>query len=56
MKDEIVEEIKQKAINGKLPCSFARRIAEELAVSYKEVGRIADELSIKITNCELGCF
>lgn len=56
MKDKIVEEIKQKAINGRLPCPVARRIAEELSVSYKEVGRIADELSIKITNCELGCF
>ncbi len=56
MKDKLVEEIKQKAINGKLPCYFARRIAEELAVSYKEVGKLADELSIKITNCELGCF
>jgi hypothetical protein len=56
MKDKIVEEIKQKAINGRLPCPVARWIAEELSVSYKEVGRIADELSIKITNCELGCF
>jgi hypothetical protein len=56
MKDKIVEEIKQKAIKGKLPCPVARGIAEELAVSYKDVGRIADELGVKITNCELGCF
>jgi hypothetical protein len=56
MKDKIVEEINQKAINGKLPCSFAREIAEKLSVSYKDVGRVADDLNIKITNCELGCF
>jgi hypothetical protein len=56
MRDKILKEIKQKAINGKLPCHTAREIAEKLAVSYKEVGRIADDLKIKITSCELGCF
>lgn len=56
MKDKIVEEIKKKAINGKLPCPIARKLAKELSISYKEVGRTADELSIKITDCELGCF
>jgi LAO/AO transport system kinase len=31
-------------------------IAEELKVSYSEVGKSANELKIKIKNCELGCF
>lgn len=56
MKDKVVEEIKRKAINGKLPCPIARRIAKELSVSYREIGRVADELNVKITDCELGCF
>jgi LAO/AO transport system kinase len=56
MNDRIAEEVKKRAVNNRLPCREARRIAEELAVPYKEVGRTADELNVKITGCELGCF
>ena len=56
MKDKIVEEIQKKTINGKIPCPIARKIAKDLSVSYKEVGRVANELNVKITDCELGCF
>jgi len=56
MKKRIAEEIKKKAVNNRLSCPAARKIAEELSVSYKEVGRTADELKVKIAACELGCF
>jgi len=56
MKDKVVEEIKKKTINGKIPCPLARQIAKDLSVSYKEVGKVANELNVKITDCELGCF
>jgi DNA-binding transcriptional MocR family regulator len=56
MEDKIKESIKQKALNNRLPCPVARKIAEELSVSFKDVGRAADELKVKITGCELGCF
>lgn len=56
MNDRIKELLKNKAVNGRIPCPVARKIAEELSVPYKEVGRNADELGIKITGCELGCF
>jgi DNA-binding transcriptional MocR family regulator len=56
MKDRIAEEIKKKALNNRIPCPVARKIAQELSVSFKEVGRAANELKIKITDCELGCF
>ena len=56
MKDKIAAEIKKRVVNGRLQCAVARRIAKKLSVSYKEVGRIADELKIKISDCELGCF
>jgi hypothetical protein len=56
MNDKIKELLIKKAVDGKISCPVARKIAEELSVSYKEVGRNADELRIKITGCELGCF
>jgi hypothetical protein len=56
MQDKIHEELKKMAKNGRISCPVARKIAEELSVSYKEVGKAADELNIKIKSCELGCF
>ncbi len=56
MKSELKEEILKRADGGKLLCAVARRIAEELHLAYKEVGEAADELGVKIKNCELGCF
>jgi len=56
MEDKLKEYIKQKALNNRLPCPVARKIAQELSVSIQEVGRAADELKVKITDCELGCF
>jgi len=56
MQEKIQEEVKKKSINGRITCPAARKIAEELSVSYKEVGMAADALNIKITDCELGCF
>jgi hypothetical protein len=56
MKDKIREEVIKRAVENRLPCAVAREIAKEFSVPYKEVGNAADELHIKITNCELGCF
>jgi hypothetical protein len=56
MRTELKEEIMKRAVGGKLACAVARSIAEELHITYMEVGEAADELGIKIKNCELGCF
>jgi LAO/AO transport system kinase len=56
MEKKLKEEMLKKSIKGKISCSGARDIAEKLNVSYKEVGTAADELGIKIKDCQLGCF
>jgi len=48
--------IKKITINGKISCAALRRIAEDIGISYREAGRAANELKIKIKNCDLGCF
>ncbi|MGB9892542.1 molybdopterin-guanine dinucleotide biosynthesis protein MobB [Thermodesulfovibrio yellowstonii] len=48
--------LREKSNDGKITCSEARKIAEELNVPYIEVGKMANELKIKIRKCELGCF
>jgi LAO/AO transport system kinase len=54
--DFIERRLKEKAASGKITCPEARRIAEELKVSYRKIGDIINRLGIKITNCDLGCF
>ena len=55
-KDKIQAALSKRSENGRIPCSVARAIAEELKVDYQEVGRTANKFGIKIINCELGCF
>jgi LAO/AO transport system kinase len=55
-KKEITALLRQRAESGRLTCAEARKIAEELKVPYAEVGSAANDLKIKIRNCELGCF
>lgn len=56
MKKRIKDLLKEKADKGRVSCAVARKIAEELRVSYRAVGETANKLKIKITSCELGCF
>jgi hypothetical protein len=56
MKEELKEEMLKRAVNGRLSCAAAREVAEKLGLPYKEVGIAANELGIKIKDCQLGCF
>ncbi|MZP30898.1 hypothetical protein GTO91_14360 [Heliobacterium undosum] len=42
--------------DNRLTCTDARDIAESFGVPYSLIGRLANELKIKIRHCELGCF
>jgi DNA-binding transcriptional regulator YhcF (GntR family) len=53
---EIKAAVSEKAVDGKIACPVARKLAEDLGVSYKAVGEAANELSIKMHSCDLGCF
>ncbi len=48
--------LKERSSEGRISCTLARKIAEELSISPREVGKVANELRIKIKECELGCF
>jgi hypothetical protein len=49
-------EIQDSLVDGKLPCAVAFKIARKLKVNPKQVGDTANQLSIKIISCQLGCF
>ncbi len=53
---EIEKKMLEVAKDKKLPCKVAFKLSEELNISLKEIGELANKLNIKITNCQLGCF
>jgi hypothetical protein len=50
------ETILKKAKGGKLPCPVCFKIAEDFGIPRKEMGKILNEMKIKISQCQLGCF
>ena len=54
--EELKDRIRAAAPEGRITCPAALRLAEELHISGQEMGNLLDELKIKITQCQLGCF
>lgn len=54
--EKVLEALKKAAPEGKITCAKAHQISRELEVSLLMVGTAANELGIKIKDCQLGCF
>ena len=54
--EEIVAKLKEASQEGKIACAMAQKIAVENKVPMKKVGDLLNQMKIKITQCQLGCF
>ena len=54
--NEVKELILSKIVNGTISCRVALQIAEKAGTSAAKIGRLIDEMDIKIRACQLGCF
>lgn len=54
--NEILEAVKNTAKEGRITCTAARKLAEDLKAHPRVIGEACNELKIKIKACELGCF
>lgn len=41
---------------GSITCPIARAMADQLDLSYGQIGRLLNHLNVKIRSCSLGCF
>lgn len=55
-KEKVKRAVLELAKDGRISCRKAFEIAEDTGVPVREVGKIIDELGIKIVGCQLGCF
>ncbi len=53
---QIAEAVKQKTSDGRITCTDAHDIAQQLKVSPAEVGRCVDLLEYRLSQCQLGLF
>jgi hypothetical protein len=52
----IQERIMGRTEGGRIACEEALKLARELDISSQEVGRLLNEMKIKVVHCQLGCF
>jgi hypothetical protein len=55
-REKLEKVILEKAKDGKLPCALCFKIGEDFGISNKEMGKILNEMKVKISQCQLGCF
>ena len=56
-KGEVLEEaVRKAAVDNRISCRSAFDVASREDVAVEEVGRVVEELGIKIVGCRLGCF
>lgn len=54
--DNVLEAVREAAVDNRLSCTMAHKLADELKVPPRIIGRAADQLKIRIHTCQLGCF
>jgi len=57
MKEEDIEKmILETAIDSKMPCKDAMKIAAKAGIPTQQMAKLLDKHKIKIVSCQLGCF
>ncbi len=55
-REGLLSAVGEAARDNKLPCARAFQLANRFGVAPIVIGRAAEDLGIKISHCQLGCF
>ena len=55
-RQKLEKAILEKAREGKISCAVCFKIADDLGISKKDLGKVLNELNVRISQCQLGCF
>lgn len=53
---DIKKKLIELAKKGSLTCAEAHQLAEAEGVSLVFIGKVAEEVGVKVSDCQLGCF
>ncbi len=54
--EELKTAIGEIAVEGKASCKALLALAEKLDVSPKQIGEACNEINVRVSTCQLGCF
>ncbi len=54
--EKIIEAIRAASANSRLTCEKAHELSRSLNVPLNKIGQVCNQLHIKISACQLGCF
>ena len=54
--EELREAIQSQAVEGRVSCKAMLDLARETETPSRQIGDICNELDIKVSACQLGCF
>lgn len=55
-REQVIKAVKKRAKDGRIPCAVCFQIAEEYGIPKRELGKLLNELEIKVISCQLGLF
>lgn len=55
-KEKIIEAIRAGVVNDRLSCEKAHELSKTLNVPLRDIGALCNEMKVKISSCQLGCF
>ena len=54
--DDLRESILRESTGGRISCKALLELAEWQETTPRKLGRLCNQMEIKITDCQLGCF
>ncbi len=54
--EKIIEAIRAASSKNRLTCEKAHELSRSLNVPLNKIGQVCNQLHIKISACQLGCF
>ena len=54
--DELEKEVIGSLVGGYLPCPVGLNLSRRLEIDSKKIGDTVDDLGIRVSDCQLGCF
>lgn len=54
--EELRKAIRELAAGGRAPCKALLDLAERSGTTPQEIGRLCNELDLRVRACQLGCF
>jgi hypothetical protein len=55
-REQLIERVRGASKDDKISCRVTLKLAEETGISSAQLGSVLNELKIKISGCQLGCF